>query len=275
VWNTDANGNYVGSATGVVSGADYGFQSLETSFQQDLNLDGQTGLKTTTVEAFGSTRLDQVANRFFLHDIAGMGPSLKYGGADFVAGQFGGWTPIGAEKTAGGFEVAWKNGAADQYTVWNTDANGNYVGSATGVVSGADYGFQSLETSFQQDLNLDGQTGLKTTTVEAFGSTRLDQVANEFFLHDSVGNGPSLKYGGADFVAGQFDSWTPIGAEKIAGGFEVAWKNGAADQYTVWNTDANGNYAGNAIGIVSGASSGLKSFEPSFHQDLNRDGIFG
>ena len=32
-----------------------------------------------------------------------------------MAGQFGGWTPIGAEQTASGYEVAWKVTGADQY----------------------------------------------------------------------------------------------------------------------------------------------------------------
>ncbi len=49
------------------------------------------------------------------------------------------------------------------------------------------------------------------------------------------------------------------------------------DQYTVWNTDSNGNVVSNGTGgvIVSGASSVLKSLEPSFHQDLNGDGVIG
>jgi serralysin len=145
-----------------------------------------------------------------------------------------------------------------------------------GVVSGNDYGLQSLETSFQQDLNGDGTVGPKTTTIEAFGTTRLDEVANEFFLHDANGNGPSLKYGGTDVVAGEFGAWTPIGAEQIAGGgFEVAWQNGTADQYGVWSTDSNGNFASTLLAPVSGASPALKAFEPSFHQDLNKDGIIG
>ena len=41
--------------------------------------------------------------------------------------RFGGWTPIGAEQTAGGYDVAWKIPGADQYTVWSTDSNGNYI----------------------------------------------------------------------------------------------------------------------------------------------------
>ena len=133
-----------------------------------------------------------------------------------MAGQFGAWAPIGAEQTASGYEVAWKDAGADQYTVWNTDNNGNYVSNMAGVVSGASYALQSLETSFHQDLNGDGQIGLVTTVIETQGATDLTQVGNHYFLYDSVGSGPSLKYAGADFVAGQFGAWAPIGAEQTA-----------------------------------------------------------
>ena len=62
------------------------------------------------IESAGSTSLVAVGNHFFLDNIStGSGPSLKYGGTDVVAGQFGGWTPIGAEQTASGYQVAWKD----------------------------------------------------------------------------------------------------------------------------------------------------------------------
>ncbi len=97
-----------------------------------------------------------MANEFYLRDSAGNGPSLKYGGADVVAGQFGGWTPLGVEKVGSGYQVVWKNGGADQYTVWNVDSSGNCINYATGVVPGSDPSIQLLETAFQQDLNGDG-----------------------------------------------------------------------------------------------------------------------
>ena len=275
VWNLDGNGNFTGYATGVVSGSDYAFQSLETTFQQDLNGDGTTGLKTTPLETSGATRLDQVGNEFFLHDGGGNGPSLKYASADVVAGEYGSWTPLGAEKVGSGYQVVWKNGEADLYFVWNLDGNGNFTGYATGVVSGSDYAFQSLETTFQQDLNGDGTTGLKTTPLETSGATRLDQVGNEFFLHDGGGNGPSLKYASADVVAGEYGSWTPLGAEKVGSGYQVVWKNGEADLYFVWNLDGNGNFTGYATGVVSGSDYAFQSLETTFQQDLNGDGTTG
>ena len=56
-------------------------------------------------------------------------------------------------------------------------------------------------------------------------------------------------------MAGQFGAWTPIGAEKTATGYEIAWKSGSADLYTLWTTDNNGNYISNIVPAVSGSSS--------------------
>ena len=79
-----------------------------------------------------------------------------------MTGEFGGWTPIGAEVTASGYEVAWKLTGSDEYIVWNTDSNGNYVSTPINCVSGTSAALQSIEASFHQDLNGDG---VITTTV--------------------------------------------------------------------------------------------------------------
>ena len=147
-----------------MSGADAGLQALETVFQQDLNGNGQIGLTTTTLEDFGATRLVEGGGQYFLHDAGGVGPSIKYQGSAITQGQFGAWTVIGGEQVAGGYQVVFKYGAADQYVVWNLDANGHYASTATGIVSGADTGLQMLETVFQQDLNGSGWIGLDNGT---------------------------------------------------------------------------------------------------------------
>ncbi len=183
--------------------------------------------------------------------------------------------PIGAVQTATGYEVAWQVTGADQYTVWNTDSNGNFVSDTIGAVSGTSYALESLETSFQQDLNGDGTIGLTTTVIESAGSTSLTQVADQIYLDNSGGSGPALQYANAPWVVGQSGGWMPIGAEQTATGYEVAWKVTGADQYTVWNTDSNGNLVSDTIGIVSGTSYALESLEASFHQDLNGDGTIG
>ncbi|WP_247476081.1 Ig-like domain-containing protein [Bradyrhizobium sp. 169] len=257
----------------------------------------------TVIESAGATALVESGGKYYLNGSTGSGPSLKYGGADFVDRSDGTWAPIGAEKTATGYEVAWKEASTGQYTAWNTDNNGNYVSHVStltgstwgGSVSGTDSGLKSLETSFHQDLNGDGQIGTSTATaptsptptpvaqIESAGATSLVESGNKYYLNSSSGSGPSLKYGGADFVDGSDGTWAPIGAEKTATGYQVAWKEASTGQYTAWNTDNNGNYVSHVStltgstsgGSVSGTDSGLKSLETSFHQDLNSDGQIG
>ena len=105
---------------------------------------------------------------------------MKYGGAAVTAGEFGGWAPIGAEQTASGYDVAWKIPGTDQYTVWSTDSNGNFIANITGAVSGNSIALESLETTFHQDLNGDGTIGLVGTVIESSGSTSLVKVGNNY-----------------------------------------------------------------------------------------------
>jgi len=273
-WSLDANGNYVDGS--VLSGSSYAFQSLETVFQQDLNGDGTIGLVSTTVESAGATKLVHVADTYFVMALDGSGAhQLKAFGAPVVTGEFGAFAPIAAEATASGYQVAWKAAGADQYTVLNADSTGTFVSHAFFVVSGSSYALESIETTFQQDLNGDGTIGLLSTTVESAGATKLVQVANTFSLDPVAGGtGPQLKYMGSAVTAGEFGGWTPIGAEAVSGGYQVAWKMAGADQYLTWTVDGSGNYV-TASATVAGASNALESLETQFHQDLNRDGTIG
>jgi len=113
------------------------------------------------IEAAGSTSLVNVSNHFFLDNIStGLGPSLRLYGADVVANQMGGWTPIGVEQTASGYLVAWKMTGLDQYTAWAVDGSGNYLSSPIAYESGASAALKSIETSLHQDLNGDGVIGV-------------------------------------------------------------------------------------------------------------------
>src|SRR5437868_13024985 len=110
--------------------------------------------------------MSQVFNNLYL-STTGTDTLSLHDALPILTGQFGGaWTPYGAEQTAGGYEVAWKNPGADQYTVWNTDSSGNYVSDAHGTVAEASTALESLETSVQQDLNGDGVIGVPTMVIE-------------------------------------------------------------------------------------------------------------
>jgi serralysin len=279
VWNTDANGNITANPIGSVSGNSLTLQALETSFHQDLNRDGIIGLPAadTLIETFGSTSLLQTGSNY-IFDKAGGGPEFHYDGAVFVAGQLGGWTPIGVEATASGYEVAFKLSGTDQYTVWDTDSAGNMTIDPVGTVSGSSAALVALERSFHQDLNGDGMIGNPSIaiTVESSGATSLVLTNNDYFLDaNGTSNGPALKYGGAAWTDGEWGGWTPVGAEATATGHEVAFNLEGTNLYTVWNTDSNGNITTNAISSVTAGSAALQAAETSFHQDLNGDGIIG
>jgi hypothetical protein len=281
IWSTDSSGNFASNLTGAVAGTSAAFEAYETIFHQDLNGDGVIGVPATTtsvIESFGSTSLVTVGSSYNLKSNSdGTGPELKYGGAAVVVGQAAPWAPIGAEVTSTGYEVAWKAAGADQYSVWSTDSTGNFVSNLTGAVSGTGTTLESYETFFHQDLNGDGVTGIPgSVLIEAFGSTSLLEVGNNYFLYRvSGGTGPELQYGGVPVVAGQAGTWSPIGAEVTSTGFDVAWKAAGADQYSVWSTDPLGNFVSNLTGAVSGTSNTFETFETTFHQDLNGDGVIG
>jgi serralysin len=279
LWNLDGNGNRVSDAS--LTGTSTMLKSLETSFQQDLNGDGTVGAGAigTIVESTGSTSLVVSGSTYYLYaNGTSTGPSLKYNGVAYVAGEYGGWTPIAVEaKAGGGYQVAWKVAGADQYTVWYTDSNGNFVSNPTGGVSGSADSLENFETSFLQDLNGDGVIGVPGAAVEAIGATSLVNTGTTYYLYaNGTTSGPSLKYNGIAYVAGEYGGWTPIGVEaRAGGGYQVAWKVTGADQYTVWYTDANGNFVSNPTGGVSGSATSLKNFETIFLQDLNGDGVIG
>jgi serralysin len=152
------------------------------------------------------------------------------------------------------------------------DSNGNFLSFA--VYAGTSTALEALETSFHQDLNGDGTIGIPTTVIESSGSTSLVLAGSNYFLNPvGGGTGPTLKYQGAAVVPGQFDPFVPVAAEQISGGYEVALKNAGTGQFSIWNTDSNGNFQ--SFAVYAGTSAALEQLETSFHQDLNGDGTIG
>jgi serralysin len=278
VWTTDSSGNFV-SSTGVIAPTSTTLETYETTFNQDLNGDGIIGLPTTVIQTDGSTSLVQVGSNYFLDPVGGSsGPELKYGGVPVVpgAGQFSGWAAIGAVQTSSGYDVAWKDAATNQYAVWTTDSSGNFV-SSTGVIAPTSATLETYETTFNQNLNGDGVIGITTTVIQTDGSTKLVEVANNYFLDPVSGSsGPELKYGGVPVVpgAGQFSGWAAIGAVQTSTGYDVAWKDATTNQDAVWTTDSSGNFV-SSTGAIAPTSTTLETYEATFNQDLNGDGVIG
>jgi aryl-phospho-beta-D-glucosidase BglC (GH1 family)/20S proteasome alpha/beta subunit len=230
----------------------------------------------TTIETSGSTSLIEFGGHYYLNNAAGTGPELEYAGEAVVAGQFGGWAPIGTEQTVSGYDVAFENASTGLFNIWSTDSNGNYISNLASGVSGTSSALEGFETIFHQDLNGDGTVGPPTVVIESSGSTSLIQVANDYFLNAVAGgSGPELMFSGAPVTAGMWVGWAPVGAEQTASGYDVAFENASTGLFNIWSTDSNGNYISNFASGVSGTSSALEGFETIFHQDLNGDGTIG
>lgn len=62
------------------------------------------------------------------------------------------------------------------------------------------------------------------TTIEAAGVTSLVEAGSNYFLNSVAGGtGPMLKYGGSAVAVGVFGpSWSPVAAEQVSGGYDVA-----------------------------------------------------
>ena len=154
-----------------------------------------------------------------------------------------------------------KHVGAGQYTVSDTDANGNYVSSPIGAVSGARaLRSRTWSPSFGEDLNGDGTIGPTTTSIGTNGSLAL--VANQYALESGGTIQAWVEDQGSPITSG--GAWAPIGAVKTGNGYEVAWVDANANEYTVWNTDANGDYTSSATGVLTGSSSELEAVEGYF-----------
>ena len=158
--------------------------------------------------------------------------------------------------------------------VWTLDANGVYTGNIYGPGSGTSFAFESLESTFGQDLNGDGVIGLNPTrTIETTGATKLVEVGGNFIMETGSTNVAVSFMGGLLSESQLTSNWFPIGAEKTATGYDFAWKGDAG--YMVWSLDANGVYTGNLVGPGAGTSYAFEKFESIFNQDLNGDGHIG
>ena len=111
-----------------VTAFNLGAATVKNAAGNAANLSGLVTNLSGTLQIDGTTtHIAQVGSDFFLDNINGSGPELKYGGGAVTAGEFAGFTQIAAVEVAGGYDVAWKNAATGQYTVWSTDSSGNYT----------------------------------------------------------------------------------------------------------------------------------------------------
>jgi len=138
------------------------------------------------IESSGTTTLLTDGTYYYLQIGNGAAVELSYGGAPVTVGEYGAWTPIAAQQTATGYEVALEEVGANQYGVWDTDSSGNYVSASLSNVSGTSAALESIEASFNDDLNGDGIIGVplpsNATVIESSGTTSLLTDGTYYYL---------------------------------------------------------------------------------------------
>ena len=260
-WLTDLAGNFQSSTTPTPAE----LANRETSFQQDLNLDGVIGTSATTIENAGSTRLLYNALGYQLQHQGEGAQLIRFQNNPVQQNTFAGWSAIAAEKTGNGFQILWKN-ASGSYGEWLTDLAGNFQSSTTPTPAE----LANRETSFQQDLNLDGVIGTSATTIENAGSTRLLYNALGYQLQHQGEGAQLIRFQNNPVQQNTFAGWSAIAAEKTGNGFQILWKN-ASGSYGEWLTDLAGNFQSS----TTPTPAELANRESSFQQDLNLDGVIG
>ena len=179
VWNTNTEGDYTSNVTAVAPAGSATIEAVEANFGENFGAGTPATPSPIAVNGTNNGLLDAVGDLYELNPSGG-GPLLEVHGNAVIAGQFpAGWTPIGVEETATGYEVAWSEPGANgvtQYTVWNTDGNGDYTSSALGVVSGPNFALEDLDPAFDENLN--GAPSLSTileTSTAANGTLNLSR----------------------------------------------------------------------------------------------------
>ena len=202
--------------------------------------------------AYGTTSLTEIGDEYFLYN-GGSGPPLSHFGTRVVAGEFGGWVPIGAVQTASGYDIAWEIPGANQYTAWTTDTAAAIIFRIfSGAVPETARRWSRSSRRSIKTLNGDGVIGLPTETGDPDRHQpmarptwpRLGTII--IFLRGRrrrIRSRRCQNLNGAAVTAGEFDGWTPIGAVQTASGYDIAWESPGANQYTAWTTDSSGNHA--------------------------------
>nr|WP_246728920.1 S8 family serine peptidase [Methylosinus sp. RM1] len=285
IWSVDAGGNCVTSVG--IEKNDPRLWSYETQFNFDLGGDGKIGAPLSpsgVIENAGNIALVALGGYYGLYgmDSAGnptTGPLLRYQGADVTEGQFSGWSPAAAEKTASGYVAAFRSADSTSFSIWNVDADGNHL-SHVGVDE-SDPGLWSYETQFDFDLDGDGKVGAPVSpsgVIENTGNVALVTVSGYYWLYgrDGAGNpttGPVLRYQGPGVTPGQFPGWSLVAAEQTASGYVTAFRSADLTSFSIWSVAADGNYVSN-VGVAEN-DPGLWSYETQLSFDLDGDGKIG
>ncbi len=107
--------------------------------------------------------------------------------------------------SGGGYDVAWDIPGANTYSVWTTNSSGSYLSNVVPQVTGTSIALETIETTFQQDLNGDGVVGLYAAPGTAL---IIDQTLSGASGVATIGAGATLTLEAADSASVTFTGTT-------------------------------------------------------------------
>jgi hypothetical protein len=165
-------------------------------------------------------------------------------------------------------DYSWEMPGANEYTVWSTDSNGDYITNLIGAVSGTSTALESLESVFNQDLNGDGVIGLYA----APGTTlQIDVPMAGTSGSATIGTGATLELTTADSASVTFAGSTgtlrldqPSTFTGTVSGFgaqdAIDLPGIAFDAQTTLGYLPNGNQTGGILTLTNGTHSANIAF---------------
>ena len=224
-------------------------------------------------------RADPGRRDHFLNNTgSGSGPELQYKSAPVTVGEFGfghgTFTPIGAVQVAGGgYDIVWKDAADVISTAWSVDSNGNYLvepvcpcsrSSSTGAG-------ETLENTFQQDLNGDGVIGIYAapgTTLQLSsplsGPSGSATIGTGATLELAAANSSSVTFAGS---TGMLKLDSPSTFDGVIYNFTGTGTLSSSDQIDLKGINFNSvsdSYSNGVLTVTDGKNSAALDFNGSF-----------
>ena len=137
-------------------------------------------------------------------------------------GQLSGSAAVAVEQTASGYRIGGKPTAETWFGVEHRQQR-RLLSDNVGVVSSAKVG--SAESPASSGTSTASVGSRPRCVIEQAGSISLDRVGENYVI-STIGwmSGARLRMSSAAVKRGEFGWWMPIGAEQMAGGYQVVWE---------------------------------------------------
>ena len=198
---------------------------------------------------------------------------VEFNGSPVTANQFGAaWEVIGVEMVGTKLQLAWKNAAANIYSMWTLNDDAQYVSSQ--IVSVDDTA--AFERHFSQDLDGNGTIVGDYDYIDGFDLGEIYQElqisGGRLVIRTSEGDYTLVTLSGNGVAPDQFPGYAPQKFMFNADGtYQILWMHESGESAAIWTLSAEGAFSSSRV--VS--SSEFQALELEFNSDIDGDEQIG